>query len=283
MKVRVQMSKKSNQHRVALVTGASSGIGYFTAIELSKAGFTVYGCARREEALERLEEKGIRTLKLDVTDEASMVQCVSTIMSEEGSIDILVNNAGYGSYGAVEDVSIEEAKRQMEVNIFGLARMTQLVLPGMRDKAFGKIVNISSMGGKMYTPFGAWYHATKHALEGFSDCLRLEVAPFGIDVILIEPGGIKTDWGIIAADNLVKTSKDGPYEGAAMKTAHNMKQLYSGENLTKPVTIAKVIVKAILAKKPRTRYLVGYSAKPAVTIRQMVPDRLFDRIIGKFV
>ena len=137
----------------------------------------------------RLFQKGISIISLDITNEDSIFNCVSTILDKEGSLDVLVNNAGYGSYGAIEDVPMEEARRQFDVNIFGLARLTQLVIPGMRAKGYGKIVNISSMGGKIYTPFGGWYHATKHALEGWSDCLRIEVKPFGIDVVVVEPGG----------------------------------------------------------------------------------------------
>ncbi|MGL5066248.1 MAG: oxidoreductase [Sarcina sp.] len=178
--------------KVALITGASSGIGFDTAIELQKKGYIIYGAARRVDRLETLKKNGINVIALDVTNEESMVKCVETILAKEGRIDVLVNNAGYGSFGAIEDVSMEEARRQVEVNVFGLARMTQLVLPSMRANKYGKIVNISSMAGKMHTPFGGWYHATKFAVEGFSDCLRMEVAEFGIDVILVEPGGIKT-------------------------------------------------------------------------------------------
>ena len=164
--------------KTALVTGASSGIGESTVELLLSAGATVYAAARRVEKMSDLEKAGAHLIKMDVTDEASMVAGINSILEKEGSIDILVNNAGYGSYGAIEDVPIDEARRQFEVNIFGLARLTQLVLPGMRQNRYGKIVNISSMGGKIYTSFGGWYHATKHALEGFSDCLRLETEPF---------------------------------------------------------------------------------------------------------
>ena len=159
--------------------------------------------------------------------------------------------------------------------------MTQLVLPSMRKNKFGKIVNISSMGGKMYTPFGGWYHATKFAVEGFSDCLRMEVEPFGIDVIIVEPGGIKTEWGIIAAENLKNSSLGGAYENTALDASNHMRQLYSGEKLTSPKVIAKTICKAVTANKPKTRYLVGYGAKPAVFLRRILSDRMFDKIIKK--
>lgn len=267
--------------KVVLITGASSGIGYDTAIELKEKGFIVYGAARRLDRLNKLKEKDINIIELDVTKEESMSSCVSTIIEREGKIDILINNAGYGSYGAIENVTMEEARKQIEVNIFGLARMTQLVLPNMRKNKFGKIVNISSMGGKMYTPFGGWYHATKFAVEGFSDCLRMEVEPFGIDVIIVEPGGIKTEWGIIAAENLKNSSLGGAYENTALDVSNHMRQLYSGEKLTSPKVIAKTICKAVTANKPKTRYLVGYGAKPAVFLRRILSDRMFDKIIKK--
>ncbi|GAA0180179.1 oxidoreductase [Clostridium sediminicola] len=265
--------------KVALITGASSGIGFDAAVELMKKGFTVYGAARRVDKLKELESKGIKTINLDVTNDKSMVECVDTIVKNEGRIDILVNNAGYGSYGAIEDVPMEEARRQIEVNVFGLARMTQLVLPHMRKNHFGRIINISSMGGKIYTSFGGWYHATKFAVESFSDCLRLEVEEFGIDVVVVEPGGIKTEWGIIASENLKKVSAKGAYAKSASKSADSMKEMYSGNRLTEPKVIADTIVKAATAKKPKTRYLIGFAAKPVVFLRRILPDRMFDKII----
>ncbi|MDP4152774.1 MAG: oxidoreductase [Bacillota bacterium] len=267
--------------RVALITGASSGIGFETALKLKENGFTVYGAARRTEKLQALTEKGIQTLPLDVTDEASMVSCVDTILQKEGRIDVLVNNAGYGSYGAIEDVPMEEARRQIDVNLFGLARMTQLVLPSMRKNRFGKIVNISSMAGKVHTPFGGWYHAAKFALEGFSDCLRIELAPFGIDVIIIEPGAIKTDWGIIAADNLKKASANGAYAAAADSSADGLKKMYMGNSITKPEVIAATIAKAVTSARPKSRYLLGYGAKMSVFARRVLSDRMYDRMIKK--
>ncbi len=270
------MSKK-----VALVTGASSGIGFDAAIKLKNNGFIVYGAARRVEKLNELESKGVKTIQLDVTKESSMTNCVDSIVKQEGRIDVLVNNAGYGSYGAIEDVSMEEARRQIEVNVFGLARMSQLVLPYMRKHNFGRIINISSMGGKIYTAFGGWYHATKFAVEALSDCMRLEVEEFGIDVVLVEPGGIKTDWGIIAADNLKKASKGGAYYKSASKVADGMKTMYSGNSLSDPKIISKVIVKAATARKPKTRYLLGFGAKPTVFLRRILSDRMFDRIIRR--
>lgn len=265
--------------KVALITGASSGIGESAAILLQNAGFKVYGAARRVEKMKVLETKGISTIALDITKDESIENCVNTILEKEGRIDVLVNNAGYGSYGAVEDVPMEEARRQFDVNIFGLARLTQLVLPKMREHQFGKIVNISSMGGKVYTPFGAWYHATKHALEGWSDALRLEVKPFGIDVVVVEPGGIKTPWGIIAAENLKKTSGNGAYAEQANKTAESTIKMYSSNQLTKPEAIGKVILKAVTARKPKRRYVKGFGAKPALFIRKWFGDATYEKAI----
>lgn len=269
------------EDKVALVTGGSSGIGEKAVLELKNKGFILYAAARRLDKMTELSSKGINIISLDVTKEDSMVSCVNEIIKKEGRIDVLVNNAGYGSYGAIEDVPIEEAKRQLDVNLFGLARMTQLVLPYMRKNSFGKIVNISSMGGKLSTPFGGWYHATKCAVEGFSDSLRMELEPFGIDVIVVEPGGIKTDWGIIAADNLKKTSLKGAYAIEATKVAEAMKKMYSTGNLTKPEVIGETIARAVTVSKPKTRYLVGYGAKPSVFLKGILSDRAFDKFIRK--
>lgn len=265
--------------KIALVTGASSGIGAMTAIELAKEGFTVYAAARRVDKMAELEKYGIRPVSLDLTNEESIVQCVETIIKESGRIDVLVNNAGYGSYGAIEDVPMEEARRQFDVNLFGMARLIQLVTPGMRANHYGKIVNISSMGGKIWTKFGGWYHATKFAVEGFSDCLRIELAPFGIDVVVVEPGGIKTDWGIIAANHLKESTKGGAYEQYANKAADGMIKSYSGNMLTKPELIAKTVKKAVTKKRPRTRYLVGFMAKPMVITQKIFGDRVYDWVI----
>ncbi len=267
--------------KTALVTGASSGIGKETVQLLLNAGATVYGAARRVEKMKDLEEKGAGTLEMDITDTESVTSAVNTLLEKHGSIDILINNAGYGSYGAIEDVPIDEARRQFEVNIFGLAHLTQLVLPAMRENRYGKIVNISSMGGKIYTPFGGWYHATKHALEGLSDCLRIETEPFGIDVVIIEPGGIATDWGTISADNLRKTSGNGAYAEHANKTADNLAKRYSSDKLSPPDVVARTILKAVTASKPKTRYATGYMAGFTIFMRQLLSDRLFDKLILK--
>lgn len=268
--------------KVALVTGASSGIGMMVAQELRSAGFRVYAAARRVERMAELEKEGITPIALDLTKDESIVECVSEILSREKSIDVLVNNAGYGSYGAIEDVPLEEARRQFDVNLFGMARLIQLVTPAMRENHYGKIVNVSSMGGKIWTKFGGWYHATKFAVEGLSDCLRMELKPFGIDVIVVEPGGIKTDWGIIAAENLKKTSANGAYSEMAEKAADGMIKNYSGNMLSKPELIAKTVRKAVTKRRPRTRYLIGFGAKPMVWTHKIFGDRMFDWVIKNF-
>lgn len=269
----------SIQGKTALVTGASSGIGA-SAVELLLAeGATVYAAARRVDKMQDLKIKGAKILSLDITQESSITSAVRQIEDEQGSVDILINNAGYGSYGAIEDVPMDEARRQFDVNIFGLARLTQLVLPKMRENRYGKIVNISSVGGKIYTPFGGWYHATKHALEGMTDALRLEVKKFGIDAVIVEPGGIATEWGAISAENLIKTSGNGVYTEQARKTAERMDQMYASGRLSDPEVIGKIIVKAVTATRPRTRYAAGAMSGLVLFLRRWLTDRAFDRLV----
>lgn len=265
--------------KVILITGATGGIGLQTAQKLANQGHIIYGTGRQVNKLNDLAQYGINGVQLDVTNESSMIEAVKKIISKEGHIDILVNNAGYGSYGAIEDVSIEEARKQFDVNLFGLARLTQIVLPEMRKNNTGRIINISSMGGRLTSYMGAWYHATKYALEGFSDALRMEVKEFGIDVILIEPGGIKTNWGFIAAEHLEESSKNGVYRVAGKKAAEGMRKQYSSNMLSKPEVIAKAISKAINDHTPKTRYLVGFGAKPLVFLHTILPTKLFDYIM----
>lgn len=266
--------------KVIIITGASSGMGKITAKMLIETGHTVYPVARRVDQMHDLKELGGHPMQMDITVDTDIENVVKTISQKEGKIDLLINNAGYGSYGAVEDVPLDEARRQFEVNLFGLARITQLVLPIMRKNVSGRIINISSMGGKVYSPFGAWYTASKHALEGWSDSLRVETKPFGIDVVVIEPGGIKTPWGLIAAENLKKTSGQSAYSKKANKVADNMINMFTtGKYLTDEEVIAKTIIKASLAKNPKTRYAVGYMAKPVLFIRRFISDRMLDRIV----
>ena len=264
--------------KVALVTGASSGMGHAFAIQLQEAGFLVYGVARRTDRMNDLHARGIKTLAMDITDDESTSEGVRQILAETGRIDVLVNNAGYGSYGAVEDVPLEEVRRQFEVNVFGAARLVQLVLPSMRSHKSGTIINITSMGGKIYTPFGAWYHATKFALESFSDVLRLETKPFGINVVIIEPGAIRTEFNGIAADHLIETSGKGAYADKAAKVAKSARAENTATT-SPPEVVARTLVKAATARRPKTRYAVGFGAKPLIFTRSILPDRAYDAMI----
>jgi NAD(P)-dependent dehydrogenase (short-subunit alcohol dehydrogenase family) len=269
--------------KTALVTGASSGIGEATALKLQGLGYTVYGAARRADRMQELAAEGIRPLAMDVTDEASMSAGIAQIIADTGRIDVLVNNAGYGSYGALEDVPIDEGRRQFEVNVFGAVRLAQLVLPHMRGQRSGTIVNVTSMGGKIYTPLGGWYHGTKFALEALSDCLRLEVKPFGIDVVVIEPGGIATEWGDIAADNVEETSGHGPYAAQADAVARTLRSESGGNRNSPPSVVAEAIGKAVTASTPKTRYAMGFGAKPLITARALLGDRQFDAVISRAI
>ncbi len=263
--------------KVVLITGASSGIGKQTALLLIQQGLIVYGSARRLEKMQDLKEAGVRLLHMDVTDDASMRKGVQEIIETEKRIDVLVNNAGYGSYGALEDVPVSEAKYQFDVNVFGLARLIQLALPHMRSQKSGRIINVSSIGGKIGEPHGAWYHAAKFAVEGLSDSLRMELKQFGIDVVVIEPGGIKTEWNAIAREHLVKMSGNSVYSDSAKKHA---KMYERGDKFgSEPIVIAKVIAKAIRSKTPRTRYAAGGGAKPILFARRILTDKAFDRLV----
>ncbi len=266
--------------KVALVTGASSGIGTEVALSLLQRGYTVYGAARRAERMKGLEDRGGRPLPLDLTDERSIVACAAAVLEREGRLDVLVNSAGYGSYGAIEEVPLAEARRQFEVNLFGLARLTQLVLPVMRRQESGHVVNVSSIGGKVFTPLGGWYHATKHALEGWSDVLRLEVAPFGVRVIIVEPGAIATEWGGIARDSLLAVSGQGPYQEPARAFA---RMIGPGSRFagSPPRLVADTVLRAITARRPRARYAVGQGARAILLARSLLPDRAFDGLVRR--
>lgn len=263
--------------KVVLITGASSGIGREIAQHLAKNGFIVYGAARRTERMKDLEALGIRTLAMDVTDETSMVSGLGVLMAREGRIDVLVNNAGFGSYGAIEEVPIKDARYQLEVNVFGAARLIQLVLPHMRAQHSGKIINISSIGGKVSMPLGGWYHASKFALEAISDALRNEVGQFGIDVVVIEPGGVRSEWGDIAVENGLKNSGKGVYKNMTEKFAVLQKKY--GDRLAEPIVIANLVLKIILANRPRTRYAAGFMAGPILTMRKILSDRMIDKFL----
>lgn len=263
--------------KVALVTGASSGIGRETALLLRDKGYIVYGAARRTEKMKDLEAAGVRLLAMDVTDEAAMVNGIESLLQAEGRIDVLVNNAGYGSYGALEDVPLSEARYQFEVNIFGMARLTQMVLPHMRAQRSGRIVNISSIGGKIGEPHGAWYHATKYAVEGLSDSLRMELREFGIDVVIIEPGAIITEWATIARQKMLEVSGNTAYKELTIKHAAMFAR--ADKAGSEPVVVARTIVKSILAARPKTRYATGGGAGIILLVRRVLSDRLFDRLM----
>lgn len=263
--------------KTVLVTGASAGIGKATAIYLAQNGYKVYGVARRIEKMQALKEFGILAIEMDVTKEEGIVQGVNQILSEAGKIDILINCAGLGSYGALEDVPMQEAKNLMEINLFGVARLIQLILPQMRKNNYGKIVNISSVGGKVGLPMGSWYHASKFAIEGLSDCLRNEVRQFGIDVIVIEPGGTKSEMIEIGASDMKRVSGETVYKNLA----NSLERMYAemAKNAVEPLAIAKLIKTGIEAKKPKTRYIGGAMAKPMLFMRRLLSDKLFDKIL----
>jgi NAD(P)-dependent dehydrogenase (short-subunit alcohol dehydrogenase family) len=263
--------------KVAIITGASSGIGKSTALQLQKDGYTVYGAARRKERMNDLESRGIKTIALDVTSEESMVNCISTIEKTEGRIDVLVNNAGYGNFASVEETPMEMAKAQYEVNVFGLGRMMQLVIPIMRRQKSGTIINISSIGGKMTTPFGGWYQSSKYAVESISDAARMEVNSFGIRVILIEPGLIESEWADIADSTVLKISGNGPYRESAVKMAEVSRKSY--ENPSPSTVVSDAISKALRSKNPKTRYVVGKQGKATLMIKGLLSDKAWDRMM----
>jgi len=268
--------------KAVLVTGCSSGIGRATAEHLADRGWNVYATARRAEAIEDLAERGCATLSLDVTDESSMRTAVDAVEQAEGAVGVLINNAGYSQSGAVETVPLDVVRRQFETNVFGLVRMCQLVLPGMRRQGWGKLINMSSMGGRLVFPGGGAYHATKFAVEAFSDALRYEVRGFGIDVILIEPGLITTRFGEVGAASVDEARAEGPYAEFNDAVAQGTADVYEG-GLARlgggPEVVARKIEKAITARRPRTRYPVTASARLALGQRALVTDRMWDRLM----
>jgi len=265
--------------KIILITGASSGIGKTTALDLLKEGHIVYGAARRVDKMQDIVKAGGFSLELDVTKEEQIQNAIKTIISAHGRIDVLINNAGFGMYGAMEDTSLDDARYQFEVNVFGLARVTQLVLPHMRAEKSGRIINVSSMAGKVYMPFGAWYHGTKHCIEGWSDCLRVELKQFGIDVVIIEPGIIETEFDDVMLEPMLQRSGNGPYSDMAHKIAEATKKNYTPGNASPTSVISNLIVKAIKAKRPRTRYAAGKLAKPIMFIRKYFGDRIMDKAL----
>lgn len=264
---------------IILITGASSGIGYDAAQTLARRGHRVYGAARRVERMEPLKADGVVPLQMDVTDRQSMSDGVQAVLNAEGRIDVLVNNAGYGYFGAIEHVTMEEARRQMEVNLFGLAELTRMVLPTMRRQGAGRIVNTSSIAGKLVLPFGGWYHVSKYSVEALSDALRMELKPFGIDVVMIEPGGIRTDWGIIAARHLRESMEGSPYESATRPMADMLYKSYSGNLLSSPAVVTRAIRRAVERRHPRPRYRIGRFSHLGVFLHNILPDRWYDALL----
>lgn len=264
---------------VVLITGCSSGIGEATAADLVAHGHTVYATARRPETLKSLADKGCHTLALDVNDEESMAAAVATVEREEGAIDVLVNNAGYSQSGAVESIPLDTIRKQFETNVFGLIRMSQLVLPGMRNAGRGRIVNIGSMGGKLTFPGGGIYHATKYAVEAISDAMRFEVQGFGVQIVLIEPGLIVTGFADTAVGS-VGDLDDGPYADFNSRVGAITADIYSSPVAKLigggPESVAKVVRKSIESKKPKARYTVTPSATLSILQRQFTPDKLWD-------
>jgi len=263
-------------NKVILITGASSGIGYDAAETLARQGHRVYAAARRLERMEPLKSLGVQVIRMDVTDEESMQEGVRKVIQSEGRIDVLVNNAGYGFFGAIETVPMEDARRQLEVNVFGLARLTQLVLPHMRKQGSGRIINTSSIAGKMVFYMGGWYNVTKYSVEAFSDALRMEMKPFGIDVVMIEPGAIKTDWGIIAAKHLKESSAGSAYETVGTQWADNMDWFYKTNLLSSPHVITKAISQAVNSRHPKARYCRGRFSIIGRLAHALMPARWWD-------
>jgi NADP-dependent 3-hydroxy acid dehydrogenase YdfG len=264
-----------------LITGCSTGIGRATAEHLVQLGHTVYATARRTESIEDLRERGCRTLALDVTDEESMRAAVAAVEEAEGAVGALVNNAGYSQSGAVESVSLDSVRAQFETNVFGLLRMCQLVLPGMRRRGSGRIVNVSSMGGRLTFPGGGVYHATKHAVEAVSDAMRFEVRGFGVHVSIIEPGLIKTRFAETAVEKIAED--DGPYAAFNSAVAASTAGAYEGPFGRLgggPDTVAKAIERAITARRPRTRYPVTLSARVFLAQHALLPDRAWDAVVS---
>ena len=269
--------------KVILITGASSGIGRDAALLLASQGHRVYAAARRIELLMPLAEHGIVPLRMDVTDSQSMSEGVKTVLDAEGRIDVLVNNAGYGYFGAIENVSLDEARRQLEVNVFGLAELSRLVLPAMRSQRSGRIINTSSIAGKIVLPFGGWYHVSKYSVEALSDAMRMELKPFGIDVSMIEPGGIRTDWGLIAAKHLEESSVGTPYEKLALSEADMLNKAYSGRFISNPKVVAHAISRAVNSRHPNARYRIGRFSHTGVAIHALLPARWWDALMRRFV
>ena len=274
-------NKDMTRHDPVLISGCSSGIGAATAAALVDAGHVVYATARRIETLAELEARGCHPLVLDVTSEESMIAAVKAVEAEHGKVGTLINNAGYGEYGPIEESDLDRVRTMFETNVFGLARLTQLVLPAMRRARSGRIVNIGSMGGRITFPVGGFYHATKYAVEAISDALRVEVKPFGIDVILIEPGLIRSNFESRVNQGLESGSGadggDTAYADLLTASEKNTTGGYANDFMaTGPEAVAAVIAKALESPRPRSRYVVTSAAKVMINLRRFGGDRVWD-------
>jgi NAD(P)-dependent dehydrogenase (short-subunit alcohol dehydrogenase family) len=274
-------SSDTSRRPVALITGASSGIGQATAQALLDAGYVTYATARRPETLGELTARGAHALRLDTTDEDSMIAAVRAVEADHGHIDVLVNNAGYGEMGLVEEVTLDGWRRQFETNVFGLVRLTQLVLPGMRRAGSGRIINVGSGGGEFTFPLAGAYHASKYALEAVSDALRFEVRPFGVEVVLIQPSPVRTPLATTTVD-AIRTAPDSPYAGlvAAFRQLSE-RNIASGRGFLSAESVARVIVEAAQARRPRPRYKLGAVAQTLSLLRHLLSDRSWDALLGR--
>ena len=262
--------------KVILITGASSGLGREATLLLGRQGHTVYAGARRMDRLADLADHGVTAVEMDVAVAGDNQRVVNHIIESEGRIDVLINNAGSGLYGPIEDTPIDEARHQFEVNLFGLAHLTQLVLPHMRAQGSGRIVNVSSMVGRVFMPLSAWYLATKHALEGWSDCLRLETAPFGIQVVLIEPGSIKTEFGRPIGAQLRRLGGASAYQAQIDPFLRMLDNPDAGFRQTEAKALAKVYAKAATARRPRRRYVAGKQGRSTMFTRRWFGDGVYE-------
>lgn len=269
--------------KVILVTGASSGIGKATALKLLSQGHIVYGAARRMENMAELVQAGGVALKVDITNEDEVDAALQAIYTRHGYVDVLINNAGFSVYGAVEETSQEDVRKQFEVNFFATTFMTQKVLPIMRERGQGHIINVSSVAGKVYTPLGAWYHATKHALEGWSDCLRVETQHLGLKVSIIEPGAIETEFSNVMMAPMLLRSGNGPYQAMAKNMVEATSQVYKDTKNTRPEIIADTIAVAVNSEAPKTRYAAGKYALLLLFLRRWLSDKYFDKLILEMV
>lgn len=268
-----------SKSKVILITGASSGIGFDAAQALARQGHRVWAAARRVELMESLKADGVQVLRMDVTDDDAMREGVDAVVKAEGHIDVLINNAGYGYFGAIENVALDEARKQLEVNVFGLARLTQLVLPYMRKQGHGRIINTSSIAGKVVFYMGGWYSVTKYAVEALSDALRMETKPFGIDVVKIEPGAIKTDWGVIASRHLRESAAGTAYEEAGMRWADNIGWAYESRWLSKPEVITRLVCRAVNSRRPKARYCRGRFVGTVLSLNALLPVKWWDAMM----